>query len=372
MKSLIVTLEYPPIVGGISTYVYNLASHLAADEVVVCAPKNNGDKDFDSKQAWKTYRVEPYFFLFWPRWLKLYFAVSKIVKKEKIDHLYVQHVLPVGYVAYLLKFFKKIPYTLFLHGTDIELALSSRGKFKKFLKICRSADKVVVNSEFLKNKLLAAADGLKDVRVIYPCPSDFFFDDLTDRSEIERLRSQLALGGKKVIITVARMVEGKGYPHLIRILPEVLKKIPNLVWLVLGDGPKSKEIFSLVEKNNLQNVVRLVGTVEAKNLPKFYALADLFVLFTHRDEHHEEGWGTVFLEAAACGLPVLAGRVGGVEEAIKDHFTGELVDILQTKPTTEAVVSLLSNKDLLKQYGLAGKERVFKDFRWENEVKKLF
>ena len=95
---------------------------------------------------------------------------------------------------------------------------------------------------------------------------------------IATLRNQLALQGKKVMITVANMEEGKGYPHLIRLLPDVVKKVPNLVWLIVGDGPKKKLLVDLIVKNDLQNVARFLGTIPQNELPKYMQLADLFVL----------------------------------------------------------------------------------------------
>jgi phosphatidylinositol alpha-1,6-mannosyltransferase len=274
-------------------------------------------------------------------------------------------------VAFLIKKFKKIPYTLFLHGTDIAVALANKSKRKKFNKLCKEAKSIVVNSEFLKNKLLTVAENLKIVQVVYPCPGDIFFNTPINELEISLLRSRLALGGKKVIITVARMVEGKGFPHMVRMLPEILKKVPNLVWLVIGDGPKNKELFQMVQKSSLQNVVRFLGNVYPVELYKYYHLADLFVLLTHKDENHEEGWGTVFLEAAACGLPVVAGRAGGVEEAVLDGQTGIVVDVYQDQSVIPAVVKILSDQLFAKKMGLTAKERVVNYFRWENEVSKL-
>lgn len=371
MRNLIITLEYPPEIGGIATYVYNLAAHLPAEDTVVYAPINKNQEEFDIKNPWKTYRLNPYWSFIWPKWLRLFFQVTTLVNQEKIEMLYVNHVLPVGYVAYLVKKFKKIPFTLFLHGTDITVAIGNKSKRNKFIKLCKEAKTVIVNSEFLKNKLLGIVEGLNNVQVLYPCPSDAFLNTPVDELEIAALRSRLALGGKKVILTVARMVEGKGFPHMVRLLPEILKNVPNVVWLVIGDGPKSKEIFEMVQKNSLQNVVRFLGNVNPQELYKYYRLADLFVLLTHKDETHEEGWGTVFLEAAACGLPVVAGRVGGVEEAVLDGQTGLVVDVYQNQSVIPAIVSILTDPKLAKKMGQAGKERVTNYFRWENEVSKL-
>ncbi len=369
MKTLIVTLEYPPQIGGIASYIYNFAKHDTLGEVVVYAPVTAGGLEYDAKNPWKTIRRKPFWALR-PRWFKMLLQLRKIIKQEKITELYIHHVLPVGYVAYLLKKSLGVPYTIFLHGTDLEMATKTRGKTKKFARICLGASRVVVNSEFLKNKLSIKVEGLKNVVVLYPCPGDQFLQPV-NIEELETLRSKLALNGKKVLLTVARMAEGKGFPHLIRLLPQILQKVPNLVWLVIGDGPKRPALVAAVQKNNLHNVTRFLGTVPYEELAKYYQLADLFVLLTHKDESSEEGWGTVFLEAAASSLPVVAGRVGGVEEVVDNLRTGLLVDVYQDQSVISGVADLLREEKYAKELGVAGHERVLGEFTWEKQIEKL-
>ncbi len=370
MKTLIITLEYPPQIGGVASYAYNLAKNIPAENVVVYAPKMEGDASFDKKNKWKVARAKPYFWFVWPRWLRMLGQVWQLVKKEKIQLIYVHNALPVGYVAYLLKKFKKIPYVLFFHGTDLELGI--KNKKNKLKKVCLGAQKIIVNSNFLKNKFQSAFEDLKkEITMVYPCPDDIFLH-LAPAAELKKLKSQLALEGKKVIITVARMTEGKGYPHLIRLLPKILEKVPNLVWLIIGDGPKKDEIIKSIQKNYLQNVVRFIGKVSYTDLPKYYQLADLFVLLTHPDESSaEEAWGTAFVEAAASGLPVVAGRAGGVEEAVQNMTTGLVVDVYQDQGIISAVTELLRNKDSAMKMGQAGRERVIREFNWPEQLKKL-
>ena len=295
--------------------------------------------------------------------------ILSIVEKEKIAKIYVHHALPAGYVAYLLKKFKKIPYTLFFHGTDLELGI--KNKKNKLKKIIAAADKIVVNSNFLRDKFKAGFEDLgKEPVVIYPGADSVFFKVIPEM-ELKKLKSQLALEGKSVIITVARMAEGKGFPHLIRLLPKILEKAPNLVWLIVGDGPKKDFIVSAIQKNYLQNVVRFIGKVPYTELPKYYQISDLLVLLTHPDEAAEEAWGMAFVEAAACGLPVVAGRSGGVEEAVKNLSTGLIVDVYQDMSIISAVIELLRNKDYAKRMGEAGRERVMREFNWNEQLKKL-
>lgn len=370
MKTLIVTLEYPPQVGGIASYAYNLAAHLNPAETVVYAPIRPGAAEFDAKTPWKTYRLHPYWTLVWPHWWRLLRQLRRIVKAEKIEQIYLHHALPVGQAAYWLKKWLGVPFTVFLHGTDVEVGTRGKMKAKKFARVCREAQKVVVNSEFLKAKLLSKVENLSDVRVVYPCPGDAFFGPY-DEGAIAKLRAQLALEGKKVILTVARMTDGKGYPHLVRILPQVLKKVPNLSWLIIGDGPKKEMIAEMIRKNDLQNVVRLLGNISYEQLPEYYRLADAFVLLTHKDDAAEEGWGTVFGEAAAAGLPVIAGRAGGVEEVVENLVTGILVDVYQDASVAAAITDLLRETEFARRMGEAGRERAAREFKWPAQIAKI-
>ncbi len=370
MKTLIITLEYPPQIGGVASYTYNLAKNFSSDEVVVYAPEMKGDAEFDRKNKWKTYRANPFFWFLWPRWLRMLSQVWGLVKQENIGLIYVHHALPAGWVAYLLKKIEKIPYVVFFHGTDLELGI--KNKKNKLKKICLKADKIVVNSEYLKNKFNSAFEGInKEVSVVYPCPDDNFLQPVSP-AELKKLKSQLALEGKNIIITVARMADGKGYPHLIRLLPKILEKVPNLVWLIIGDGPKKDDIIKAIQKNYLQNVTRFIGKVSYTELPKYYQIADLLVLLTHPDQSSaEEAWGTAFVEAAASGLPVVAGRAGGVEEAVENMKTGLVVDVYQDQSIISAVVELLHNRNFARQMGQAGRERILREFNWTEQLKKL-
>lgn len=366
MKILIITLEYPPQIGGIASYVHNLAAHLSPEDTIVWAPKLAGDSVFDAQNAWKTYRGKPYYAFFWPRWLRWYRQVKKIVKQEKVGLILVQHALPGGYVAYMLKKMLKIPYRVFFHGSDLEIGLNK--KKKKLRVICRAADKVIVSSQFLKNKLQARIDDLNNVVVVHPAPGDHFLSQVS-AEEVSRVRRQLALEGKKVIISVGRLAEGKGFPHLIRLMPKILKNIPTAALLLIGDGPKKKILLDKINSEGLQNVVRYLGFIDNAELPKYYSASDVFVLLTHKDEKSEEGWGTVYMEAAACGIPVVAGNVGGVEEAVENLVTGVLVDAYQDVQVVGSISDILHEKEYAKKMGLAGRERVEREFTWDKQVK---
>ncbi len=370
MKILIITLEYPPQTGGIASYVVNFAGHVLPDDVVVYAPRATGSQPIDDSHLWKVYRRRPYFWLWWPRWLRMVWQIGWIVSREHISQIQVHQVLPGGYVAWIVKKLWGIPYLVWLHGTDVGLATKHGGKRWLFKKVVEQAERIIVNSQFLRDKVKSSVELTTPITVVYPSPADYFFK-ATPPESLDKLRAKLALNGKKVIITVARLAEGKGYPHLIRLLPALLEKFPNLVWLIIGDGPKKTEIITQIAKNSLQNVVRFLGALPPEELPSYYQLADVFVLLTHSDEQAEESFGTVFLEAAAAGLPVVAGRAGGVEEAVEHQATGLVVDIHQPPIVIGAITELLNNQTYAKQLGAAGRKRVLDKFTWEKQLKKL-
>lgn len=376
-KTLIITWDFPPQVGGIATYVKQFADSMPSEKVVVYAWKLKGQekeyKEFDAKLPYKVIRKKPLWPRFiWPRWGRLLWQIFWIVRKEKIEAIHIHQVLPVGYVGLIIKKLFKIPYLVFSHGTDIREATRTKWKTALTHRVALGAEQIVVNSEFLKARWLKALPELPNkITVVYPCPDEDFFA-APPVEEVQHLKSQLALDGKKVVLTVSRLTEGKGFPHLLRLLPELLKLVPNLVWLVVGDGPKKQYLFETAQKNNLQNVVRFVGASRHEEVKKYFYVADLFVLLTHPDEGREEGMGLVFLEAAAGGLPSVAGRSGGVSEAVFDGQTGVVVDIYRgDKAVIDTITHLLADPIKLKTMGEQAKLRAQYDFKWEAQMAKL-
>lgn len=371
-KILIITLEFFPTVGGIATYVKQLAEELEQNKVVVYAPKSPDTKDWDAKQKYKIYRKNPYFPLFiWPRWLRLLWQIFWICQKEKIEVILIHHALPIGYAGWFLKKIKKIPYLIFFHGTDLAYATKNKWKIKMLRKISINSEQVIFNSKSLCNRALRILPELEKLStVLYPCPENIFYDR-SNQEAADLLKSQLALNGKKIALSVSRFIEGKGLTHLIKLMPQILKKIPHLVWVVVGDGPKKKLLFEEVQKKSLQNVIRFVGQVPHEELSKYYHLADLFILLTHPDEGREEGLGMVFLEASAASLPVVAGRSGGVEETVINNKTGLIVDALQEQTVINAIDKLANDREFARQLGKNGQMRVKQDFQWGQQVAKL-
>ncbi|HLC70267.1 MAG TPA: glycosyltransferase family 4 protein [Patescibacteria group bacterium] len=360
MQTLIVTKHYPPEVNSKSIFLHNLAHHLSGD-VVVLAPLLE-KKAENAAEDEKLKRVNFQSFIL-PDQCKIYGELKRALKGSKPERIIAYPPLVVGEAV--RKYAKKyrVPYWLLISAESFhEKALK---EIKRLRVLCQEAEKVIVTSNSLKNKLKQVVEVLETkITIVYPAPNEMFFTKANPEA-IATLRNQLALQGKKVMITVANMEEGKGYPHLIRLLPDVVKKVPNLVWLIVGDGPKKKLLVDLIVKNDLQNVARFLGTIPQNELPKYMQLADLFVLLTHKDQEVEEANKAVFLEAAATGLPVVAGQAPGVDEVVKNLETGLIVDAYQDMSVISAISDLLRESEYAKKMGEAGRQMVFNEFSWE-------
>jgi phosphatidyl-myo-inositol dimannoside synthase len=363
MKILIVTQQFPPQVGGIATYTYNIAKNWpdAEKNVVVLTKSKQSKKESSFKilnSGFNSFKIM----------IDIWFAT----RKNKIDlvHLHCAYKYPSCIGWFFRKIIKK-PYRLFLHSIDFNYIKKNKHRKNKIKRICNSAHEIIVNSEYLKHQFdKNFEESNRQLKIVYPCPTDYFFDE-PQVEKIEELKKKLALEGKKVVLTIARMDEGKGFSRLISILSKVLKQSPNLVWIIIGDGSKKKLFIDLIKKNNLQNIIRYIGSIPNEDLIKYYHLADLFVLLTHPDPEAEEDWATVFMEASASGLPILAGRVGGVDEAIKDLQTGVIVDVNQEEQVAKNMIELLKNKEYSKKLGQQGKQWVKENFDWSREIQKL-
>ncbi len=378
-KILIISLEFPPYVGGVATYVHDLAEALDPEKTVVLAPAgkdafttNQQKLDWDKGKKYKIIRKKLLFPKFiWPRWTRLLWHVWRIVKKEKIEIIFVQHVLPVGYAGVVMKKLFKIPFLLFSHGTDLVAGTNTIWKKRMVVMVSRHAEQLIFNSHSLQDRYLRVLPEFeKKSFVLYPCPEPIFLEP-PPRSEIEKLRRQYALEGKQTLLSVSRLDEGKGFLHMIRYMPKILEEVPNLVWFIVGGGFKSQIIIDTIRRYNLQNIVRFIGEIPHRNLHPYFYTSDVFVLLTHPKDGREEGLGLVFLEASAAGLPIVAGRSGGVPEAVLDGKTGLVVEATNETQVVSSVLKLLQEKAYAAELGKAAKERMLRDFQWPKQIKLL-
>lgn len=369
-KMLIATLDFPPMVGGVAQYLSGLARNLAYDKIILLAPEMDGAEEFDKKQDYKIYRkklISRSVFL-WPKWLPLLYHLFKIVRREKIEVVFVAQVLPIGTAAFIIKKILGIPYVVSCHGMDILTGKSSWRKAKLMNKIFAQAEFVVSNSEYTKNELIKFGVPQEKIKIVYPCPAEVVEPT---QEKIEEIKNRYNLGGKKIILSVSRLVSRKGQDKVIEAMPKILEAVPEARYVIVGDGGERKKLEELTNGTGGREKIIFTGMVDVEYLAALYSLCDVFIMVSRQKGGDVEGFGLVYLEANQYGKPVIAGRSGGVREAVIDGSTGILVDPLDVNQISEALIKLLEDDSLANQLGERGRERVKKEFSWTQQIEKI-
>jgi phosphatidylinositol alpha-1,6-mannosyltransferase len=169
----------------------------------------------------------------------------------------------------------------------------------------------------------------------------------------------------KVILTVGRLVERKGHEFVLKALPLIAERYPQLKYLIIGKGPMEKKLRNIVERKKLSDVVEFHGEVD--NIADFYGNCDVFIMPSRFIEKKGdvEGFGLVFLEANFFGKPVIAGNSGGISDAVIDGETGILVNPENPKEIADAVLKLFDDPKLARKLGEQGRKRVLEEFTWD-------
>jgi phosphatidylinositol alpha-1,6-mannosyltransferase len=181
------------------------------------------------------------------------------------------------------------------------------------------------------------------------------------------LRQSLGLSEKKVIVSVGRLVHRKGQDFLIESMPQILTQVPDAHLLLVGQGPYRAHLEKLVTKHSLQENVTFIGRIQYNDLPGYICVGDIFAMPSRSrfGGLEVEGLGIVYLEASACGLPVIAGESGGAPDAVIEGVTGFVVDGTSTEQIANRAIQLLRDEKLRRDMGSAGRAWIEKEWRWQ-------
>jgi len=242
------------------------------------------------------------------------------------------------------------------------VGLAQRGYDLLRRRTLAGADSVVSNSAFTAG--LARALGAAPERIhVTHCGTD---PARFAPRDAQTLRSRLALGERPVLLSIARLVPRKGLDTVLRALPHVRAAVPDVVYIVVGDGPDRERLMALCNELGVSALVRFTGEVPASELPLWYSLGDVFVMPSRSEPPDVEGFGIVFLEAAAAERPVVAANAGGVPDAVLDGVSGLLVPPDDPGELAQKLVLLLRDPTRRAELGRRGRERVLAEFTWDH------
>lgn len=356
-KNLLITIDFPPEKGGISTYLEHLCEYIP--NIVVLAQSHENSRFFDRLKSYSIIRKN-----FFPAWYRLFLYLPQILKKEKVKKIHISHILPLGYVAFVIKKIFGIRYLLYLHGYDLQLALRNRWKRWLTEKIILNADRVIANSLWTKDRILKFMPDIEEkLTICHPCPSNFLLKYPINIEIIEKYKGHI------VLLTVGRLVGRKGHSIVLESLQKIIKEFPTVRYLIIGSGPEETSLKKFVHDFGLSDYVEFLGEIDHSLLPSYYTLSTLFVMPNKMIDEDVEGFGMVFLEANLFKKPVIGGDSGGVSEAIVDKKSGFLIHNNNVEMFVERVLSALKNPEITCKMGEYGYDRVIKEFTWEKQIK---
>jgi phosphatidylinositol alpha-1,6-mannosyltransferase len=363
---LLVTNDFPPRSGGIQQYCHNLVSRLPAHQVVVYAPDWPGAAAFDAAQPFRVVRHPGRTMLPVPDVLRRTVALAAEVRPDVICF---GAAFPLGLLAGRLTRATGVPCVGFTHGVEVAVGrvpLVNRLQ----VRVAGQLRLLTAVSRWSAARVGRAVRGRCPVELL---PAGVDADTYHPAVDGRQVRERHGLGASPVCVCISRLVPRKGQDRLVQGWPRVVARVPEARLLLVGGGPYERRLRRLAAASPVADRIHLAGEVAWEELPAHYAAADVFAMpcRTRWLGLDLEALGVVFLEAAATGLPVVAGRSGGAPETVVEGVTGTVVDGRRPGPVADAVAGLLADPDRARAMGAAGRHRVEDEFSWPAVVTRL-
>jgi phosphatidyl-myo-inositol dimannoside synthase len=366
-KVLLITTEFPPITGGIGTYCYQLASAAArrGHDITVFAPDFGKNADelagYDNgfkvvRYAGGSYTIRDF--------VRYFRQVWRQVHAEQWDVIHAAD-WPSALMMRNVNRFRRMPYQLMVHGTEVLLAPESRQIKLLGTKIFTMPERITTNSNFTRDLLLTNFPDVDRSRVEVTLlgVGPEWFDHIEDAGvTLARLGVPV---DRFCLLTVARLDERKGHRLVFRALSELPRDIAaHMTYVVVGKGDLAytEELRELAERCPVPTV--FTGPVTNEDLRALYSAADVFVMPGEPHPRRVEGFGLVYLEAAAQGVPAIASRINAIPEVVADGQTGLIIEPADFSALKRDIVRLFEDRELLDTLGTQARERA-STFTWD-------
>ena len=363
--TLFITNDFGPRAGGIETFVHGLIERLPRGSVIVYTSAQPDSEKFDAK--WlsefgvEVVRDRSKILLPTPRVIK---ACQKLVKNRKLTRVAFGAAAPLGIMARAMRRAGAEKIVALTHGHEVWWAKVPPFSFAIYY-MSKNIDAITYLGDYTRgeiSKAISKTDVSKLVQIAPGIDVDHFVP--TDSRE---LRAQLGLADKAVIISVGRLVHRKGQDKLISALPAIRAAVPSVHLVLVGVGPHQRYLENLATKLKVADCVTFIGRINYSELPKYICIGDIFAMPSRSRFFglEVEGLGIVYLEASACGLPVVGGKSGGAPDAVLVGETGVVVDGTNSSEIAEACIDLLNNPELCELMGATGRAWIIEKWRWE-------
>jgi phosphatidylinositol alpha-1,6-mannosyltransferase len=366
-RTLLVTNDFPPRPGGIQAYLQALATRLPQGELVVYAPSWPGSAEFDAAQPFGVVRHPTSLMLPTPDVAK---RAREIIAAESCSSVWFGAAAPLALLAPSLRDAGAHRVVASTHGHEVGWSMLPVSR-QALRRIGSTTDVITYVSKYTRGRF-AAAFGRFAALEHLPSGVDtsLYRPDPAGR---DMVRKRYGLSDRPTVVCVSRLVPRKGQDMLIRALPEIRRRVPDAALLIVGGGRYADQLSKLARQNDVAEHVILTGSVEWEELPAHYVAGDVFAMpcRTRGGGLDVEGLGIVFLEASACGLPVVAGKSGGAPETVREGITGHIVDGTSVSQVADRVGALLADPAAAAAMGEAGRDWVKSQWRWDTLASRL-
>ncbi len=334
----VLTLDFLPNAGGMQQYIFEMAQRLTAVYTVILITPIKGPLPPETIfERIILQKATP-----WAIWQQL--------QKIKPDKILLGHAHP----RLLLAAAMQGPYATITYGNDY-LAAQRRWHRPLFNFLLKRSRPLITISQANAQRLQQL--GLPAAHIIRPGTHPHRFRPGTTDSKTKQL----------MLLTICRLVPRKGIDTVLHAMPHLLETFPTLHYQIGGQGPDLDRLQQIVARLGIGSAVNFLGFISDENLPTVYQNADVFVMPVREEKQQGsmEGFGIVYLEASACGLPVIGGKSGGAADAIQAGKTGILVDSQNSEAVAQAILHLLQNPDLRQEMGRQGRLWVENEMNWD-------
>lgn len=372
-RLLVLTELFLPTKGGTAVWAAEVYRRLGGKEIHIVTADVPGADVVDAEHPNTIHRLD----LRRVPWLKpesllmywRFFARSlRLAFTHRLSAIHAFRALPEGLVAWVVARVTFRPVVIYAHGEE----LTTWGKGNKYRAMrfaLRHADRVIANSENTRDELLAMGVSLGKITLIYPGVDVERFKPGLPCEDIKK--SIGLLPGQKLILSVGRLSRRKGFDMVIKSLPQLIDSGLDVRYALIGIGEDWDYLTNLAMELGVRDRVHLLGHVQSEDLSRWYNACDVFAMPNRGINGDNEGFGMVFIEAAASGKPVLSGNEGGTGAAVLDGVTGLRVDGASIDAVGEGLHRLLSENDTANNMGQAGHLRSNAEFSWDRVANQM-
>ncbi len=365
MKHLLVTNDFPPKIGGIQSLLWEWWRRLPPDSFAVLTSPHRDSAQFDSAQPFRIERTKEPVLLPHP-WMVN--RINSVAKDFGAQLVVLDPALPLGLVGPSLR----LPYMVVLHGAEVTVPGRLPGSQQILGRVLRGAQHVIAAGGYPAREGIHAAGRDLAHTIIPPGVDTNRFVPLTP-DELRRAREHFGWSDDdEIVLGVSRLVPRKGFDTVIRAIAQLAPHRPKLKLVIASTGRDQQRLEKLARE--LRAPVQFLGRVPHEDLPRLYGCADIFSMMCRNrwGGLEQEGFGIVFVEAAACGVPQIAGESGGAAEAVLDDVTGFVMkDPTDVAGLAARISTILDDDSRRLAMGEASRQRAVAEFNYDVLARRL-